>query len=122
MTFPVGTTAHDELDLPAPDDYRADPAADRARAIAALHEVADWFTAHPDAPMPTSVVLHSHLFRSTGASLEKRLDTIDAFTVTHPDAHKMQNGNTVWAELPLIQRAGLKVDYRLMTTIQEGPL
>ena len=116
MTHAVDSTAHEELDLPAPADYRADAAADRARQINTIRALADWLSSHPEVPIPQLITCTAILHAGAGRPLERRLDEIAAFAVAH-DAYRIQSESTVWASKRLTESAALTIDYNLSTPL-----
>lgn len=66
---PLGTAAADTLD--------EDPAGVRARQVAALHALANWYAEHPDIPMPENVICSTWSYSHEGDEADRVLAVLD---------------------------------------------
>ncbi len=94
--------------------------ANRVRAIAAIHALAQWLTDNPDAPIPWSIEVNADPRTAPAAVDQERIDALDAFADAH-GAERTKHGPHHFALLKLarIPTHGVEINY-IMTTTQQG--
>lgn len=94
-----------------------DNLAARQRKIAAIHALAQWFTDHPDEPMPHYVTAHSYTSQYEGQEVDRVMDVLDFHKRT--DAILSEDWHQVTARLELLQQDGMKVSVRRTAALKQ---
>lgn len=95
-----------EMDA-APGETAASPGR-RARQIAAIYALADFYVTHPEEPMPQSIVAVTHLFSGDGLDEADRVIQVMEFAARH-HLKPTESWNDVKARLELLDIEGMGV-------------
>jgi hypothetical protein len=95
--------------------------AQRLHTIAAIHALAQWFTDHPDVPLPWSIEVNADPAAAPDAPDDERLAAMDRFAVLH-NAQRHSHGPHHFADVKLAEAKthGTAITYVMATTIKGG--
>lgn len=94
-----------------------DDLAARQRKIAAIHALGQWYTDHPDEPMPHYVTAFSRTTQHEGQEVDRVMDVLDFHKRT--DATLSEDWYEVTARLELLQQDGMKVSVRRTAALKQ---
>lgn len=93
---------------PVPEPTAAEEAERmRARQIAAIHALAEWYARHVDVPMPLQVVAMSYTYPYNGPEAERAAAVLDF--AAHVGVKPAETGSELTARHELIVQDGMRV-------------
>jgi hypothetical protein len=91
----------------------------RIRAIAAIHAFAQWFTDHPDAPIPAEIMASADPATALHAPDAERQAALERFARDH-GARRHRHGPHEFADLDLAteEHHGIRIAYAMSMTLR----
>lgn len=109
MTQPIST---DERAADVVDNLAA-----RQRKIAAIHALAQWYTDHPDEPLPQYVSAHSRTTKHDGPEVDRVIDVTTFANRT--GASLSEDWYEVRAYLRLLNQDGMQITVSHAATLEQ---